>query len=199
MDTTRSSLLLRIRDERDELAWVEFDALYRPLMERFAAARGLRGPDVDDVVQHCMAAVHRYIRGFDYDPSRGRFKSWLCTLVNNHVRNLVRGRREHLAGSGELDIPDSREATPQEAFERIWIEDHFRYCLQAVRNETDKPTFDAFHRYAILDQPVEQVAQAAGLTPQQLYKIKWRLTQRLREKLIDLLGEEEVAGEYLSQ
>lgn len=98
MDTTRSSLLLRLRDEGDERAWVEFDAIYRPMLERFAAARGLRGPDVDDVVQHSMAAVHRRIRGFEYDPDRGRFKSWLRTLVNNHVRNRLRDRRERRAG-----------------------------------------------------------------------------------------------------
>ncbi|MCG3125634.1 MAG: hypothetical protein CHACPFDD_00459 [Phycisphaerae bacterium] len=194
MDTTRPSLLLRIRDGRDQTAWVEFDALYRPILERFAAARGLRGPDVDDVVQHCMAAIHRHIGGFDYDPRRGRFRGWLATLANNFVRNLARRGREQPASGGAFELPNTREPSPDEAFERIWTEEHLRHCLRAVREQTDGATFDAFHRYAILEEPAEQVARDSGLTAQQLYKLKWRLTRRLREKLVDLLGEEEAAG-----
>ena len=37
IDTTRASLLLRIRDARDTHAWAEFDAIYRPML---AASRG---------------------------------------------------------------------------------------------------------------------------------------------------------------
>ena len=38
MDTTRPSLLLRIRDRGDAGAWRTFDAIYRPMLYRFALA-----------------------------------------------------------------------------------------------------------------------------------------------------------------
>ncbi len=67
MNTTRISLLLRIKDLKDADAWAEFDAIYRPILSRFAAARGLQEADVDDVVQHCMTAIHAHIKAFEYD------------------------------------------------------------------------------------------------------------------------------------
>jgi len=39
---TRASLLLRIRNPRDERAWVEFQAIYEPLVYRLAGGRDSR-------------------------------------------------------------------------------------------------------------------------------------------------------------
>ena len=90
MDTTKVSLLLRIRDPRDQSAWELFDEIYRPILLGFARTRGCNDADAEDVVQFCMTAVHQHIREFDYDPGRGRFKGWLSAIVNNRVRNLKR-------------------------------------------------------------------------------------------------------------
>ena len=54
MDTTRASLLLRIKDTRNTHAWAEFDAIYRPMLYRFARARGLDDAAAEDLVQHCI-------------------------------------------------------------------------------------------------------------------------------------------------
>ena len=96
---TRASLLLRIKDRSDAQAWHEFDVLYRPMLNRFARSRGLNDADAEDVVQHCMMAVQKHIAHFEYDPTQGRFKGWLRTLVNNRIRNLLRDRKEALAES----------------------------------------------------------------------------------------------------
>ena len=92
MDTTRATLLERIRDRADTNAWGQFDAIYRPMLMRFAQGRGLSLSQAEDVTQHCMAAVHKHIDEFEYDPSKGRFRGWLRTLVNNRVRDMGRLR-----------------------------------------------------------------------------------------------------------
>ena len=94
MDTTRPSLLLRLRDRSNADAWRTFDAIYRPILRRFAQGWGLGDEDTEDVVQYCMVAVLDHISAFHYDPAKGRFKAWLHTLVNNRVRDLLRNRRE---------------------------------------------------------------------------------------------------------
>ena len=70
MDTTRATLLVRIRNRGDIDAWSQFDAIYRPMLRRFARSAGLDAAACDDVVQECMVAIHRHIEKIlrDIDP-----------------------------------------------------------------------------------------------------------------------------------
>jgi RNA polymerase sigma factor (sigma-70 family) len=187
LDTTRPSLLLRIRDRGDAAAWREFDALYRPLLERFARARGLSPENAEEVAQHCLTQLCDRIAEFTYDPTKGRFKSWLRTLVNNRVRNLLRGGREQPLATGELEMPKEREPAPEEVFDRIWLQEHLWHCLRRLRDEVEPVTYRAFLAYVIEQRPVEQVCAELGLTPQNIYTIKWRLTERVAAKMRELV------------
>jgi RNA polymerase sigma factor (sigma-70 family) len=187
MQTTRVSLLLRIRDHRDSVAWAEFDAIYRPLLHRFARARGLDTDQAEDVVQHCMAAISKHITSFEYDPKRGRFKSWLSVLVTNRVRNLARGKHEQQADTRELRRPQDREDRPDEVFDKLWMQAHLRYCLQQVACEFSQRDFQAYIHYVIEEQSSEAVCQALKITPNQLYKLKQRITEKLGEHMKSLL------------
>jgi len=181
---------MRIRDRNDAAAWREFDAIYRPMLRRFAQARGLCDAEVDDVVQHAMLAIHERIDEFDYDPARGRFKGWLRTLVNNRIRNLVRGRREQQAGSATFHVEQQREQTPDALFDRVWLQEHLRHALQCVKVELRGDDYAAFHAHVIDGLSVEQTCQRWNTTANQVYKLKWRITQRLRDQMRDLAGDD---------
>jgi RNA polymerase sigma factor (sigma-70 family) len=193
--TTRPSLLIRIKDRRDSESWREFDAIYRPLLHRYARARGLDDAEAEDVTQHCLAAISGHISRFDYDPTKGRFKGWLKTLVNNRVRNLMRDRREQPAESQDFKRDQRREPLPEALFEELWMEEHLRHCLELVRGEVTEATYAAFQSHVIEERPVEEVCAALKMTANQLYKIKWRVTQKLEEKLKELLGDEAYSDE----
>ena len=187
MDTTRPSLLLRIRDREDVGAWQTFDALYRPMLQRFARARGLSDEDAEDTAQHCLTVISERIAEFSYDPQRGRFKGWLRTLVNNRVRNLLRDRRAEAGHSAELAEVAEREPTPDDAFDQIWLEEHLWHCLRELRGEVEETTFLAFQRYVIEQRPIEEVCAELRLAPGNVHTIKWRLTQRVATKMRELL------------
>ena len=187
MDTTRPSLLLRIRDRSDRSAWETFDALYRPMLQRFARARGLSAADAEETAQQCLASIADRIAEFSYDPQKGRFKGWLCTLVNNRVRNLLRDRREQQGETADFEATPQREPTPDEAFDRIWMEEHLWHCLRELRGEVEETTFLAFQSYVIEQRPIEQVCEELKLTSNNVYTIKWRLTERVAAKMRELL------------
>lgn len=189
METTRVSLLIRIKNHRDQTAWGEFDAIYRPMLYRFATAKGLDHAEAEDIVQQCMVAIQEHIHRFDYDPRKGRFKGWLRTMVNNRIRNRLRDRREQTAESQDFKRDQLREDAPDEVFDKVWLEEHLRHCLRLVREEVEEATFRAFQRYVIEERPVEEVCKELNMTQNQLYKIKWRITQKLGEKM-KLLVEE---------
>jgi RNA polymerase sigma-70 factor (ECF subfamily) len=191
MAVTRASLLLRVRDPANAAAWTEFDSIYRPLLQRYAKLCGLSDADAEDVVQHCMVAVHKHITSFEYDPSKGRFKGWLRTLVNNKVRNLARNRREHQAATGAFAGLQATEPSPEEAFDELWMQEHIRHALQHVRSEIEASSFEAYQRYVIEDQPVDEVCESLGINRNQLYGIKWRVNQKLNAKMTELLEEGE--------
>lgn len=189
-DQTNPSLLRSIRDRGNREAWGEFDALYRPMLGRFAKAYGLRDSDVDDVVQHCMTALCLKIDEFQYDPTRGRFKSWLRTMVNNRCRDVLRSRGRPPV---ELDAADGIAAagvSPEDAFERIWLDEHLGHGVRMIEKETDAATFAAFRAYVIDGRSVDDVCREMALTPNQLYKIKHRLTRRLKDIMAAWTGDD---------
>lgn len=188
MDTTRASLLLRLRDRSDSQSWREFDAIYRPMLYRFARASGLDAVEAEEIAQQCMAAIAEHIDDFDYDPDKGQFKAWLRTVANNNIRKLRRGPRPEQAGTRDFDGLPGREPSPEEHFEQLWLDEHLRHCLQQIRNEVNPSTYRAFELYVLDSRPVEQVCRALNMTAGQVYKIKWRLTQKLDEKMNALLG-----------
>ena len=185
---TRASLLLRLKDPRDSAAWTEFDAIYRPMLYRYAKSQGLSDADAEDEVQRCMAAIQQIMGDFSYDPQKGRFKSWLRTMINNRCRNARRDRMAHhnriQAAHHNRDI---RQESPEETVDRIWMEEHLKHGLRSLRSEIDEVKFRAFEEYVVKERPVKDVCEALGLTPPQLYKIKWQVTHKLREHISSLL------------
>ena len=191
MDTTRVSLLLRIKNRQDGDAWREFDDVYRPMLRRFALAYGADATEADDVIQHCMTAIHEHIDRFEYDPSKGRFKGWLKTLVNNRIRNLIRKRKERIAMTGEFAAVTANAGDDPEAiFEKIWMDEHLKHALKLVSREVEEKTFNAFVDYVIHERPVEEICAKHGLNANQVHKSKHRLTKKLAEKMAALTGEE---------
>lgn len=192
MDTTRPSLLLRLKDHQDAAAWELFDQIYRPLLLRCALTCGAASNDAEDIVQHCMAAISAHIAGFEYDPGKGRFKGWLRTMVNNKVRNLLRDRRDRGVEITELDALASAELSPDEEFDRLWKQEHLWHCLRQLRDEVDETTYLAFEAYVIDQRPVTEICDELGIKPNLLYTIKWRMTERVADKMRELLGDEAI-------
>src|SRR5580658_3463672 len=93
--STRPSLLIRIRDARDTEAWQSFVDTYLPMIYRYARRMSLQDADAADVSQEVLSEVARCIRTFEYSPARGRFRDWLGILVR---RTVLRFRKKNDSG-----------------------------------------------------------------------------------------------------
>lgn len=191
MDSTRNSLLLRIRDGKDAAAWRDFDALYRPMLTRFALARGLDAAEAEDVVQHAMMAVQAHIGTLDYDPAKGRFRGWLRTIVNNRIRNLLTSRRERSAETRDFNRPDPQDESPDQEFDLLWMKEHLNYCLNLLKQEVEPDSYRAFDLFVLHDRPVDAVCAELRMNPNQLYSIKFRLTRKLAALMREVVGDAE--------
>src|SRR6202789_1197850 len=98
--TTRASLLLRLRDSQDHVAWVQFVSLYEPLVYRLLRRHGLQDADARDVLQELFLAVSRSIDRWDPAKERGSFRGWLRTAVRNLVINWLKQRERRVLATG---------------------------------------------------------------------------------------------------
>ncbi len=150
MSETRSSLLRRVTDLVDEASWEEFDGLYRPLLVRYAQARGLSDDAAEEIAQQCMAALVTGIQGFQ---RRSSFRGWLHGMIDHKVNDQLRKRRlEQGALTGDFDKEETREGNPALIWERQWNRTHLLYCLNQVRNDVAGLTYDAYEMYVLQER-----------------------------------------------
>ena len=141
--------------------------------------------------QECITAISHYIKSFEYDPNKGKFKAWLRTMVNNRIKNLHRGRREIQAGTQDFRDLQHNDDAPDELFEKLWRQEHLKHCLRLIKSEVEKSTFEAFVAYVLEEKPIEEVCKEHGMTSNQVHAIKSRMIKRLSLRMAELSGEQE--------
>ncbi|MEM6366280.1 MAG: sigma-70 family RNA polymerase sigma factor [Planctomycetota bacterium] len=87
--TTSVTLLQRVRDPSDDVAWDQFVDLYGPLLYRWARRRGLGHAAAEDLMQDIFATLVVELPRFQYEQN-GSFRAWLKTITTNRVKNFFR-------------------------------------------------------------------------------------------------------------
>src|SRR6059036_3820379 len=108
---TRSSLLKRLKNWRDEESWQEFFNLYGRLIFGVAVKAGLNEAEAQDVVQDTMLVVARKMPGFVYDRAMGSFKSWLMLITRRRIEKQLRKRQPAIAARTPAPDETNRTAT----------------------------------------------------------------------------------------
>lgn len=192
MDTrTTTQLIQRLRNHADSEAWSGFDARYRPILIGIGRSMGFSGVDADEFAQRALAAFARAHREGQYDPARGRLRSWLIGIARNVGREMRRSAAQNMAGDARLnaleaDVPD------EDHLSRVWEKERqatiLSLALDTLRRtpRMEAHTIRAFELFALRGVPADQVAADCGMNVDTVYVIKNRLTTRLREIVREL-------------
>jgi RNA polymerase sigma-70 factor (ECF subfamily) len=185
--TTRSSLLLRLRDPHDEEAWGHFVRLYAPLVCNFARRRGLQEADCSDVAQEVLRAVLTRAERLDGIHRSGSLRSWLFTVAHHKVYDLQTRRRPGGQGSGESGVQAALQEHPareeQDAWDREYREQLFAWAAEQVQAQCSPTAWQAFHQTAVEGRAAAAVAEALGMTVAAVYLAKSRVMARLKEQI----------------
>jgi RNA polymerase sigma factor (sigma-70 family) len=193
--TTRQSLLVRLRNPRDGEAWAEFVAIYTPLIDRLARARGLQAADAADLTQEVFRAVAGAIDRYDPDPARGSFRSWLFRIARNLMINLLAARRIRPQATGDPDIQELLERIPAPdgaetaLFEAEYRRRIFLWAADQIHGEFRHSTWQAFWLTAVKGQDARAAAQASGISVGAVYIARSRVMARLRSVIEQVEGE----------
>jgi RNA polymerase sigma-70 factor (ECF subfamily) len=195
--TTRYSLLVRIQDPQNHAAWLEFLAIYEPLVYRLARRKGLQDADARDLCQDVFRAVAGAARRWTPDPARGSFRGWLYRIARNLLVNSLRTKRRQAAATGDSGLAELLAAQPAEdnelatAIDQEYRRRLFQLAAQSVQREFTQSTWQAFWQTAVLSREVPRVAAELGMSAGAIYIARSRVLARLRQRVEALAGEED--------
>ncbi len=176
---THTTLLARLADSQDPGAWVEFVNRYEELVRRFCRVRGVNEADTDDVLQDVLVSLTKAMPGFQYDPAKGKFRSYLKTVV---VHAIARKSRQNPAAARLSDIGTAAspaEASEEAQWESEWRRHHLRRALRVIEAEFSHTDRQAFERNALRGESAAHVAEALGISVDHVYQAKSRIARRV--------------------
>jgi RNA polymerase sigma-70 factor (ECF subfamily) len=198
---TQASLMNRLKDPGDGLAWNEFYLTYRDLIYSVTLRAGLTELEASEVVQDTLISVSTKIPGFTYDPSKDSFKGWLLTVTrwrirdqlerraqaakHNHVRCSVRGEQD--PGSATIErVPDPGTVDLAAVWEEEWEAHLFQVALARVKRQAHPKHYQIYHLQAILGQSMREVARALNVSRAQAYLAKRRVGNLIKKQVREL-------------
>ena len=196
--STRATLLYRVRALDDQTAWNEFVERYTPLIYGWCVRQGLQSNDAADVTQDVLARLVKAMHAFEYNASRGSFRGWLKTVTNNAVTDLIRvyGKGDR-RGSGDSQIAQklnfvAAKETVNElirALESQHEQEVLALASARVQSRVQPHTWQAYFQTAVQQRPSNEVAAELGMPISEVYVAKSRVIRRLKKEVATLMDE----------
>ena len=194
---TRKTLLLKIKDADDNQAWDEFVEIYAPMVFAFCRKRGVSEDDASDITQDVLRAIAKAIGSFEYEPSKGKFRSWFFTVARSKLYDFFRKQvRRHDAGGGGTTVMELINEHPDPKEEQDWEIDYrrqiFDWAVTKVRSNFEESSWRAFWMTAVDGEKPADVAAALDISRGAVYAAKARVLGALRDCVQSVVGEEDL-------
>ena len=183
-------MLEGIKDPANQPGWERFFNLYAGYIYSIARSHGLNDADANDVLSRVMSGIVGKVD--QYDPSRGRFRSWLYNLTLWRIKDVWRAnhaRPEIPVDPDALPIAvDNTPVTDDEAEWRGAVREEALRRLQGIVNPTH---FAIFHASVIEELDVDSIRRLYGVSRDNIYQIKKRIKGYFTNLLADVSQEME--------
>lgn len=189
---TRASLIHRLKNWQDSTSWQDFFKVYWKLIYGVARKSGLSDSEAQDVVQETMISVAKHMPAFKYDPAIGSFKAWLLTMTRWRIIGQFRKRHPVVAQADDVstnrtdpvdDVPDLNAPDLDAVWEAEWETNLLHAALDNLKRQIDPQRWQIFEFYVNKEWPPEKVAGCFGVSVDQVYQIKHRVTDALRAEV----------------
>lgn len=194
---TSVTLIARIKEYAggdDSVAWVRFWDSYRDAIRQFAVMKGGE-QNADDIVMTVLGKLVEVLRTGQYTPEKGRFHSYLATMIVNevhmaHRKDVVRqadkripidapveGAETSRTIADTLVAPDISPEKLDEDWRRAVLESaRERVLMRTALSERDRQVYRA---YAIEGMDIAEVAKKFSLSRNYVSQIKVRIDKRI--------------------
>lgn len=178
-----SATFIGMLKNENELSWSVFYRNYSKLILNFALKRGCSRELAEDVLQETVMSLFRYLRGFDYDKKKGKFRSLLFKITESKVVDAFRKNRigtvfdeKQLSDKNNEEMPHSQSIVNiEKLWDQAWEEELVEKAVEEARSRVKPKTFECFKKVFIDGQSVSAAADEMGipanLVSQHKYKV----------------------------
>lgn len=207
---TRMTLIQRLKDKDDESAWAEFYQFYWDLITGWARKYGCSPSLAQDIFQETMVCLLRGMSDFEYDPEKGRFRSYLKTIVLCRARDAFRRESRYIASSASSDASAVEEghnmfegmadvsAEFEPGLDNAWLQSVLSRALRSAYKKVDQLTYKSFCLYVLEGLPVKEVGKRLSIDRDgTVYQQKSRFLGILKKefgRIVDELGTNEMSA-----
>ena len=189
--TTSITLLGKLSNSQDQLAWNRFVEQYSPLIFSWCHRFGVQEKDAPDVTQEVMLKLLGAIKSFTYDPIKGSFRSWLKTITVNLIRDIQRKSKSADVGSGDSrilsllnSIQDPKALNELgNLIEKQYESELLLQASENIESRVQPKTWKAYQLAANQQMSAKQIGKELGIPIADVYVAKSRVTKMLREEI----------------
>ena len=206
---TSVTLIAKIKNlspGEDSAAWVRFWDAYQGAIRAFAALKGGE-QNADDIVMQVLGKLVDVLRSGQYTPEKGKFHSYLATMIVNevhmaHRKDVVRQKDKSIPidapvggdeGRTVADTLAAQGGSPEDLDEdwrkAVLASAREHVLLRTALSDRDRNVYRA---YAIEGEDIGDVSRKFGISRNFVSQIKTRI-----EKRIVAAGREMIAKEGL--
>jgi RNA polymerase sigma factor (sigma-70 family) len=191
---TRATLIARLENLQDQASWQEFFDIYWKLIYGVARQAGMTDVEAQDVVQETIVSVARHMPTFKYDPAIGTFKAWLLKMTRWRILDQLRKRgpvqahrrisAENATGTDTIEnVVDPASLQLDKLWEDEWERTLLDAAIDKVKRRLDPQKYQIFDFYVNKEWKAEKVAATFGVSVDQVYLAKHRITEMIKEEV----------------
>ena len=186
---TSATLLRTLREARsgvDDVAWARFVDMYGPVVHHLVRllSPGISDADTDDAVQDVFVKLVNILRSGAYDPAKGKFRTYLSTLVR---RLLIDRYREAAARRRDRQVEiDAAEEIAVEDDPGAWMDAKWRIAcrMAAERRVMEESALaeqgrEVWRLLSVEGLSVKDAAHRLGIPSNTVSKTKRRIETRI--------------------
>ncbi len=186
---TNHSLIRRAGNPRDDDAWREFEAIYRPVIRSMALRAGLSPDAADDLTQQVFLNVFKAIHNWQPQPGGPGFRNWLGRVTRNAILNAA-NRRPQENASGDSAVLDLLQQLPALPTSRQELATELRRAAiraaaASIEAEFSPQTWALFWQTTIDGLSIQQAAAHWKCSHGAVYSSRSRVLARLKTRLQD--------------
>ena len=189
-------LLEGIRNQEED-EWSKFYDRYALVVYNFARKLGCSPEMAEDILQDSMMTLWRVLPRFQYNPKRGKFRSFLFKIAETKIRDTYRRNKRYkpISSNGEYlsSDKDCDREIGTEVMEYHWDhafeENILSKAILVVQEKVQPTTFKSFLKVFIEKKEVKEVAKILNIPPNRVSQHKHTVckliiqeAKRLREE-----------------
>jgi len=169
---TRETLLERIKNQSDSIAWEDFTICYESFIHSVVYKMNVSGNDREDLVQNILLKVWKAMPAFDFDKSKAKFRTWLSHVIKNTAIDFYRKKKQTSKEiyNNAIDIIEDPNCSIESMIEREWQIHVTKLALNNIASKFTKRAINAFKMH-LNGEPIEKISQQLEIKENSSYRL----------------------------